>query len=33
VNNRFGLRFEVRDHVFSSDRAHTVFVRVGLSFH
>ncbi len=33
MNNRFGLRFEVRDHIFSSDRAHTVIFRVGLSFH
>ncbi|MGA9773379.1 MAG: hypothetical protein WBV94_30390 [Blastocatellia bacterium] len=33
MTNRFGLRFEVRDHVFSSDRAHTVVFRVGLSFH
>lgn len=30
---RFGLRFEVRDHIFSSDRPHTVVFRVGLSFH
>jgi hypothetical protein len=33
MTDRFGLRFEVRDHVFSSDRAHTVVFRVGLSFH
>lgn len=33
VNNRFGLRFEVRDHIFSSDRPHTVLFRAGISFH
>ncbi|HST20247.1 MAG TPA: outer membrane beta-barrel protein [Blastocatellia bacterium] len=33
MNNRFGLRFEVRDHIFSSDTTHTVVFRVGFSFH
>ena len=33
MNNRFGLRFEVRDHIFSSDSPHIVIFRVGLSFH
>jgi hypothetical protein len=33
ASKRFGLRFEVRDHIFSSDRPHTVLFRVGLSFH
>jgi len=33
MTNRLGLRFEVRDHIFSSDRPHTVIFRVGLSFH
>lgn len=33
VSRRFGLRFEVRDHIFSSDRPHTVVFRVGFSFH
>jgi hypothetical protein len=32
MNNKLGLRFEVRDHIFSSDSPHTVIFRVGLSF-
>jgi hypothetical protein len=32
MSNKLGLRFEVRDHIFSSDSPHTVIFRVGLSF-
>ena len=32
MNDHLGLRFEVRDHIFSSDSPHTVIFRVGLSF-
>ena len=32
MNNNLGLRFEVRDHIFSSDSPHTVVFRVGLAF-
>jgi hypothetical protein len=32
VSDRVALRFEFRDHVFSSDRPHTLAFRFGLSF-
>jgi len=32
MNNHLGLRFEVRDHIFSSDSPHLFQFRVGLSF-
>jgi len=32
MSDRLGLRFEVRDHIFSSDSPHTVIFRVGLTF-